>query len=407
MKKTISILIIFILLFLIFELVTNSFKTGHVVNYSIYSNQDKFDVEEVYDKKNGDNYQIKINYNSNTFIYTFDNTFNKQKNIIKNIIFNKDDNNICIYPVLSNDTNSYIECISSNQIYSEYSYPNQEFVKKFKQQLINDKYVVLDTVTDSIRKYNNSTIYSSNLLKDDYVILWNYKGIQVTSKETDTIKNIYGFDKYDNNLGILVGKHYIVPIYNSSKVLEFNSVSIINVLSLDVTKVELGTTLSSSTYINGVVDDKIYYMDPSNVVQVELSPNTKKARVVGNKDINAQMYDGKWSTTNIYDMVNKKIYFKTASNVPFKYTYIDESSNSYYYYDNNNIYQVSKKYLDKPILLFSQSNLNNFNVVDNTIYYIVGDTVYYFSLNSGVKPIIKNNDLRYNSNNRLSVFRKS
>lgn len=407
MKKTISILIIFILLFLIFEFVTNSFKNGHIIKYSIYSNQEKFDVEEEYDKKNGDTYQIKIDYDNNTFIYFFDNTFNKQKNIIKNMIFDKDDNNICIYPVLSNDTNSYIECISNNQIYSEYSYPNQVFVKNFKQKLLDDKVITLDTVTDSTRKSNSSTIYSSNLIEDDYVVLWNYKGIQVISSKMDTIKNVYGFDKYDNKLGVLIDKYYVVPIYNSSKVLEFNSVSIINVISLDVAKVDLGTTLSSSTYINGIVDDKIYYMDPSNVVQVELNPKNKNARIIGNKDINAQMYDGKWSTINIYDMVNNKKYFKTNSDVSFKYTYMDENNNSYYYYDGGNIYLVSKKYLDKPILLFHQDNLNNFNLVEDTIYYIVNDTVYYFNLNKGIKEIIKNNDLKYNSNNRLNVYRKS
>ena len=47
-KKVISILILMILMFLAFEWGFTFFKKGHEVNYDVYFNDKKFQVDEVY-----------------------------------------------------------------------------------------------------------------------------------------------------------------------------------------------------------------------------------------------------------------------------------------------------------------------------------------------------------------------
>ena len=68
--------------------------------------------------------------------------------------------------------------------------------------------------------------------------------------------------------------------------------------------------------------------------------------------------------------------------------------------------EISKDNIDVSVLLFKANNLNNFKVVDDTIYYVVGDTLYYFNENSGNIPVLKNNELRYNQLNRVAIYRK-
>ena len=56
--------------------------------------------------------------------------------------------------------------------------------------------------------------------------------------------------------------------------------------------------------------------------------------------------------------------------------------------------------------MFRQSEFNNFNVVGNDIFYVVGNTVYSYTEQNGIVKILENNDIIYNTNNRVSIYRK-
>ena len=103
-KKVISILILMILMFLAFEWGFTFFKKGHEVNYEVYFNDKKFQVDEVYEKTSTDIYDILITNDNHKYSYVIGNQYNKQKKIIKEILYYQENGIECIYPILENKT---------------------------------------------------------------------------------------------------------------------------------------------------------------------------------------------------------------------------------------------------------------------------------------------------------------
>lgn len=411
MKRTISILLLLIVLFLVFQWTTDFFKKGHEVTYTVSVSDKKFEITEIYQKENGDYYDITIKSDNEVFYYTFDNEYNKQKNIIEKIEYFTNNNNSCIYPVLLNSQGSYIECNKDNQIYTDISYPDNNFINTIKGDLVNKGYVISNNSDlTKVETLNKSTIYINNLLDTDTITLWNYKGIDIINKDNLVVKSVLGFDKYENSNAYLVENYYIVPNYLSSRVLEFSSINIIDINENKVEELELGYTLSSGTYVNGVVDGKLYYTDPNNLLQIEINPSKKNVRLIGSKELGGQFYDGNWHDANIYDFVSNKILFsdKLPEEITnMTYQQLSEGNASYYIYSNGTVYQIPKKHLDKKIVLFNANNLNNLKAIEDTVYYVVNDTLYYFDNELGIIPVLKNNELRYNTVNRIDINRKS
>lgn len=410
MKKAISILILFILVLFIGQYLLTCFKKGHEIDYQVSFNDKVFNVHEEYSKELNNNYDIVISNNSEIYYYILPNKYNKQKKIINNFEYYEKDGVSCIYPILLDGKGSYLQCIKDNKNYSLTAL-NNSFINEIKDDLKVKGYTLnIESDTNKKDVLANSTIYSNNLLENDYITLWNYKGIQIINNSKSNIRNTLNYDKYENNHGYLVDKYYIIPEYLSDKVLEFSKVTIIDIEKNEAKSINLEYTLSSNTYINGIVDNKLYYTDPSNLLQLEINPKKGSSRLIGSKSIGGQLYNGNWQDANIYDFVNKEIKF---SDVPeelakkYNYKEIKESKTSYYFYNSNGeVYQVPKNHLDASILLFKANNLNNFQVVDDTIYYVVDDTLYFFNENSGNIPVLKNNELRYNNSNRISIYRK-
>lgn len=410
MKKTISILILLVILMLILEWSFTFLKKGHEVSYKVFVDERVFDITEIYQKENGNNYVIRIENGDSEFYYKVKNNYNKQKRIIEKIQYFSTGQDVCIYPILESGEGTYLQCYKDGILYTSNSYINQNFISEIITSLNTQGFDFNKNDEANTKKINNSTVYSNNLLENDVVTFWVYKGIDTISKDDLKTTLTLAFDKYDNSHGYLVDNYYIIPNYLSSKVLEFSSVTVIDLNNHKKEKLELNYTLSSDTYINGVVDGKLYYTDPSNLLQIEINLDNKKTRLIGSKDIGGQIYNGAWHNANIYDFVSKKVLFKDEDNSLEKYNYVEaiKGNSSYYFYNNNGeVYQVTKNYLDKPILLFKKSGINNFNVIEDTIYFVSGNTLYYYNDNTGLISVLKNNDLQYNKNNRVSIYRKS
>lgn len=408
MKKGISITILIMLVILGSQSIITKLNKSHIYKYSIYKNDSKYDIIESYSKKDGDSYTIEVNDGTNSFYYTFGNTFNKQKKVITDVEIFTNNNDVCIYPVLRNNIDSYLECNSNGNLYTHYTYADQAFINSVYTQL-KEKYPYLvkeekETITEA---YGTSLMYKSNLKETDSVILWQYKGIWKFGMKTIANFLPLEFDKYENKLGTMVDKYYIMPNYTNSNVLEFSSVYVIDLASEKKSKIELGYTLSSNTYVNGVVDNKLYYTDPSNLFQLEFNPKDNTSKIIGNTELGGKLYkNGDWESVNIYDFASSEIKFNNLPQIDLNYKELKEGGSSYYYYTSDgSIYQLVKEHLDKPILIYKVNGLNNFNAVEEDIFYVAGDTVYRFNVMDGNLPIFKENELIYNTYNRISIYR--
>ena len=405
MKRVFSFLLLLMILFLGIEFLVTMFTKEYIVNYVVMINDKKSNVKEMYQKNMDNIYDIEINIDNNNFYYLVKNNFNKQKHVIKDILYFEDNNDICIYPILKDDSGSYIECIRDNKLYIGNSFPNQNLVTRIKNELTKYNNFKEDGNTT---KYGNKYVYSKNVNVKDNIVLWEYKNLWlITYDDYQTISSS-DFDIYDNRLGTLVDKYYVLPNYTNDKVLEFDEAKIFNVLTGKDDTIKLKYTLSSGTYVNGVINNKLYLTDPSNLLQVEVNILNKSSRLVGSVELGGLMYDGKWDSRNIYDFKSEIKYTEDLSKINnYQYNELKYSKAAYYFYDNNgDVYQVLKNHPEVRILLFNANKINNFNVVDNDIYYVIGDTLYYYSASNGIVKVLIDNDLLYNSNNRISIYRK-
>lgn len=413
MKRIISLIFLLIFILVVLELSNTFFKEEHHINYQVSYNDMIFEVKELYQKEYDSNYYLEITNNNNTFVYSVSNYFNKQKEIVDSIEVYEKDGLFCVFPILIKNINLGIECIKDNNIYSYESLKDNYVVKEFVSILQGKNYVntAWENEDNEVTEINSSIAYKNNILGEDTITIWNYKGIDIISKTKHNSIDLYDFDKYENSHGSVVDKYYVAPIYTNNKVYDFSSLKIIDLKNNDVKTMDLDMPLKQDTYINGIVDDQLYYFDPDNLVQYSVNPSTRKSRQVGSQAINAQFYNGSWETINIYDLVGtkKKFELKVDEKIyNYQPTSIYQSNSNYYFTTSDgSFYKLSKNSLDKPILLFNKSGLKEVKVVKDSIYFIINDTLYYYNDNTGIRKIIKNNEWKYNYNNIYGIYKET
>lgn len=412
-KRAISVCILLLLLFFIAQFAIVYFKKDHEANYQISKEDITFEVKEQYNKGNNDTYYISISTGNYQFGYTVENKFNKRKQIIEDIELIQRDGMMCIFPIFGEEHNDQnIECSSENVLYSYETQKTNPLVLEFVQYLQERKYqnASWQETTAEGGKTTTSTIYKNNLLDGDYITVWNYQSLEIITKNGTSEQNLSSHEKYENTHGTLVGKYYVLPVYYSDTVFDFQELLIYDVVEKKAERLDLERTMSQDTYINGIVDGKLYYMDKDNLVQLEINPEKKQYRVIGNTELNGQMYNGNWETVNIYDLVTEHKFQKDYSNIPEiasknpVMTY--ENETDYYYYTaDGNFYRLSKRNLNLPMLLFQQTAFKEVLFNQDTFYFVIDNSLYYYNENYGKKLILQNEELKYNDNNRIAIYK--
>ena len=59
------------------------------------------------------------------------------------------------------------------------------------------------------------------------------------------------------------------------------------------------------------------------------------------------------------------------------------------------------------MFLFHVDNPSSVIVNQNTIYYIKGDTLYFYKEGYGNRKVVKNNEFLYNPVNRVQIYKES
>ncbi len=414
MRRALPIIVLLLILFLAEEWVVTFIKQEHAVTYEYVENGRTYQIDEKYRKKEGDNYYLDITTDGFHFSYIIPNDFRKNKEIVKELATYEKEGTLCIFPIFDSETISYdIECSSNGSLFGYEARKQEPMVQEFIGQLKERNIQLPSWEEESLEPVEGpqGVAYTKNIPEGASVVMWTYQGIDIINQKGRTFQRTTDWDKYDNNQGILVNQYYVQPLYHSDRVFDFSEAQIINIENPnDIKTVSFPDIVSQNTYINGVVEDKIYYLDKDKVVQYELNLESKKVRVVGNTSINAQFYNGKWDTVNIYDMVHTEMHFqKDFSSIPAlgneEVVEVFENSHCYYYYTRGGaFYRLSKETPEVPMYLFQTNDPSNVRVENDTIYYISGDSAYCYREAYGNRKIITNNEFLYNKLNRIYVY---
>lgn len=415
MKRIFTFLFLLAILGVIYQFSVNFFKSGHDITYDLVSNDTSFKVREVYDKKKNGYYTLVLENDNYSFIYEVKDTFNKRKKIIEDIKIAKSDTTMCIYPIyLKNTTSSNITCSIKNDktSYSYTYYKENPLVKQLEESLKANKITNESWNQDEVVSTPDGVVthYKDNIMDKDIIVIWLYNSIYIADNEKTYYVSLFDNDVYENKLGTLIGYNYYIPKYNDDNLQEFATYYRINIKRREKQELRLTDILSKKTYLNGVVDNKLYIFDPKNLVQYEISDDSNNPRKIGDKSINAQYYNGTWQDKNINDFKDSEIKFvKDYSKIndlnKYKYTEIYETDRYYYLNNMGEISRLYKNDLSKRVVLFKLDNLRSINVVKDTVYFIVGDTLYYYNENKGIKKIIQRNEFNYNYKNVYAVYK--
>lgn len=404
MKKILNFVIILGILLLVFQFGINLFKTNHKADYDINIDSKSANIHEEYLKdKKSDYYFFEVAYGDNKFVFDVDNIFNKQKKVISDIKTYKKGDLVCISPVYIKDTESDIYC-DINGVQYDYSnikdnYNLDEFTATLNK-FDNNKYVS----SNKNSSISSMDVYKENMSDDENIIVYKYKNLVKLTKPGSSRIQFSNYDVYHNDLGVLVDKYYVMPKYENKP--EYTGFLIIDILDDDTSTMYFDDSISTNIYINGIVENKLYIFDKSNMVQYEIDPKKKSYRVTGNGSTGAQYYDGEWSTKNIYEFTKTEIKFNNKISIKDNYVNIYDG-NKYYFYSNSNneYYKVYKKDPDKKVFLFKNSNAKEVKVVNDNLYFIEGNNLYKYD-NYSVKLILTNKEFQYNYNNIYSVYFK-
>lgn len=383
MKKVVKMIIIFILCILTMQILFNILKTKHNIKYTLKNDNKTYEINEIY-KKNM--YYITIKLDNITYSYVLDNIYHKDKKIIKDIKYYEKDNLKCIYP---NIENSFIECSKDNKLYSGNYFINE--LDDFSKYLDND-------YTTKTKNLGYSKVYYENI-KDNYIYIYKYNGMYSINKNLEEL-NIFNNDTYKNDLGTLIDKYYITFNYDDDY--EYKKIIIYNITNNKKKTIELETPISKSTYINGVIDNKLYVFDIDNLTQYEITPKKTKIKEVGNKKIGGIYYDGNYTTKDIYEFKKEQLKFKENDS---SYTYYKKINNISYYLDEDNNFIMHNNITNIDIILFNKQ-INNINIIDNYIYFVNDNTLYSYNIKGTFIPLVTYDELRFNPTNRVFVYRK-
>lgn len=410
MKKLFSLILFFLIIFFFGQILITVFTKSHKVDYIIKTANNKYKIFEFFTAKNSSYDFIITDKNKNTYTLSLIKDYNKQKNIIKDILYFEKDNISCLYPLFKRNYSQELLCYYKNEQVSV-SYLNQKKPKSI-QKIIKSlekkgyKTNILEK-EQSASKFETLNIYKANLLENYYFTIWNYKGFYLLNK--NNIKNIklLSKDKYENKLSILLNNYYI---YFDTNKKVYNQIFIYDLLKekKEIFKIK-DYNLSKNIYFNGIYNDLLYFTDIDYKKQYSFDPKKKKLLEISDQNY-LKIVNNKKQYLSKADFFQEKVYFLNSTNkkITKKYQTSDlrESNNYYYFLSDNKIYKSLKREPKKGIVLFELPNIKDWKVKNNNLLIISNDIVYFYSDSNGLLPIVKNNELNYNYKNICDFWKK-
>ncbi len=403
-KKLLEFALILMIFVFGYQFIVIYLEDSHEVSYEIASGDHEFQIDENYIKKDKfDNYVIQITDDSgHHFVYQINNTFNKQKRIIKDIKTYEKDNYLCLYPITIDAHNeTEILCNDGKELVSYQVAKNKIDLRSFVKSInLDDRF--MDAKNNPL-KTGNITIYSNNLYDDEYLGLYRYKYMTIYNRGQANDFSFSTKDIYKNELGVYINNYFLVPVVSNTT----NEYYILDMKRGEPKYMSFSDPLSKNLYNIGVIDGKLYVFDLDKKIEYAINPNNASYEIIGSVSNGFVAYEnGEWVTKSITEFTKNKIKFNqnvVDEELSFDYDEIYESNASYYLVDGNRVYRVYKNYKDVRVLLFETDKFNNMMVYNDRIYYLKDDNLYRYD-QYGIKTLANNNEFKYNNVNVYYVY---
>ena len=405
MRKLFFMLVVLFILYLGIQFAFYWFSEGQEYEYKIDKGDNVFQIKETSNFEN-DSYLYEVVIIDKNFSFQIFNYYNKGYKVLNDIYYYKSDKYECILPIFKGGK-IFIDmmCMTSNNLVYYHDLNDKELDDFVSGISIYNKDNFIDTVTSENKEGIN--VYKDNLIDNHFIGLVNYKGFyNINNKFDSTVHNISLFKKdiYNQKLGVFVDKYYVVADYDEQY--NFNEINVINLVTLKTSTIVFDTAISMDSYIQGVVNNKVYLYDKDNNIQYEIDPDSLSIVRLSNE---IKYYDGSWSTMSIKDAKAEKKF--VVNQVEYKnddYVKIDQVNDYYYLYkkqkDYYECYRINKQNELGLIYLFKTKSIDSINYVNNYVYFIDDGKIKVFNDTFGIKNIIDYQELEFNKNINFYVY---
>ena len=392
MKKKIITLSLMILLVILTLLLYRTLNFNTIV-YHLNINKKDVKITETNYK---DNYYVEINIDNNIYPFRVYKKLDNKK-IVKDIYYYNDSDVQCILPIINGQVYTDFMCYKDSIIYdySSISGINHDLdsfvssVKLYDTYKFKDDFQSIDNI-----KYNSKF--------DKTVSITTYDGLFIDGKKISIFKD----DVYTNKISTFVDNYYIVADYSNDY--SFNCFYIVDLKTKKAKKINVKNDISYDSYIQGVVDNKVYLYDKDNELQYEINIKNSSVSIISALNYVKYYSNKKWTKISKIK-ANKEIYFdyNTLDNNFSDYDQVKETEDYYYLFkkDENfyKLYRVDKKNIQvyKYIIDVPITDIK-FN--DNYMYYVYKDKLYYYSDELGFKTVLEYSELEFNDSIKYYIY---
>lgn len=417
MKKVISIVIIFFMICLIYEFGVLLFVKHYKYEYVFTNNKKQYKIEEEYNYRDGNHtYDIKISDNKgNEYLYFITHNYHKEKEVLQDlIVFNKDKKH-CIFPIFKDNVVSNIMCNDNKNkmSYIALTESDNEFANQIKNMLIEKKYNVpafnYNEETKELTSLTTKLSYYKDFIPKYNILVWNYKGVFFVNKKESNVNDFLKTDVYDTKY-ITTSNNYMYVMDIENTMSSFDKIYAIDLKDGKSSIIDvMDKNISTNSYFNGVYNNSVYFTDCNGNKQYTFKEGKNTVSKIELQGM-IKYYDGKnLVNESVDDISNNYVYFnKNVINDKITRLYgtsdIKLSNNHYYYKtENGKFYLTQKNNYKKPVLLFTKPEMDEWMVVNDTIFGIIGNTLYAYNSNYGFKPLIKYDEFNYHKNNMYGI----
>ena len=172
--ELIKLVVLTLIILFIIILITKLFNKEHTIKYNV----NKYRVEEnFYINNDIHHYDFVVSKKKNKYVFYNNNSFGKDKKIIKNIVSKNSGKTTCIMPIYKDNSNGIILCNYEGRVVTNYylNDVNKDLYKKIVKEFNKDGYDISIKKDDNSYKYKKLKIYKNNIDKKETFTLWNYK----------------------------------------------------------------------------------------------------------------------------------------------------------------------------------------------------------------------------------------
>lgn len=417
MKNLFSMLVILFILYFGIQLAFTFFSKSNDLTYELTKDDMTLKVEEnvIYKVQNNiNNYYFKVSVNDIDFSFQVLAEFKRGKQSIIAIDYFISPKYTCIFPIFE-DNKIIIDalCYDNEKFLSATTLNNTDVNNHFSTNEFYNRTNWLDNPSEQTGT-SDVTIYGSNIVNGHYVGISNYVGGYIMSKEISNklLKDfkLFNSDVYNHSLGAFIGKYYIIADYNQQY--SFNDFLVYDIETLKGIQVSYHTKISFDSYVQGIVDNKLYIYDKENGKQYEIDPERSTVIEYGNNGDGINYYkNGSWEKMTVAEAKAETKFSDHTDYEDNNYVKIDKVGNEYGYYylykKNGSKYSVYRINIqDKAGLtyLFEIDNINNVVYIDNYIYFTIGNQIKYFNETTGVRTLASYKEIEFNKNLHFGVY---